>query len=67
MGINRDSSTYEAPWDVKRRADLKFTDQSPSVLIIGGGHSGLMLAARLKAFDVSCLVVERSGRVGDRV
>ncbi|KAI5917447.1 hypothetical protein F4810DRAFT_704905 [Camillea tinctor] len=34
-------------------------------LIIGGGNSGICLAARLKALGVRHLVVERNARVGD--
>jgi len=37
----------------------------PYVLIIGGGHSGLGLAARLKALGVPALVVDRHARTGD--
>ena len=37
----------------------------PDVLIIGGGQSGLAVAARLDALGVSNLVVEADERVGD--
>jgi len=37
----------------------------PYVLIIGGGQSGLMLAARLKHLQVPTLVVEKLARPGD--
>ncbi|KAK6987524.1 flavin-containing monooxygenase YUCCA3 [Favolaschia claudopus] len=40
-------------------------DNEPVVVIVGGGHSGLALAARLKALDVRALVVEKNARVGD--
>ncbi|KAI0597726.1 hypothetical protein F4775DRAFT_558367 [Biscogniauxia sp. FL1348] len=36
-----------------------------SALIIGGGNSGICLAARLKALGVCHLVVEKNTRVGD--
>jgi len=35
------------------------------VLIIGGGHSGLEVAARLKYLGVRTLVVEKNARIGD--
>ncbi|KAK7056044.1 flavin-containing monooxygenase [Favolaschia claudopus] len=46
-----------------RNADDKHDE--PAVVIVGGGHSGLALAARLKALDVRTLVVEKNARVGD--
>ena len=47
------------------REDCNFKQSDPEVVIIGGGQSGLMLAARLRQLDVSTLVVEKTGRVGD--
>ncbi|KXN92801.1 putative indole-3-pyruvate monooxygenase YUCCA4 [Leucoagaricus sp. SymC.cos] len=35
------------------------------VLIIGAGHSGLELAARLRYLNVDALVVDRNARIGD--
>ena len=40
-------------------------DRDPAVLIVGGGHAGLSIAARLKALDVDAAIVERHPRVGD--
>ncbi|KAJ7792195.1 hypothetical protein B0H14DRAFT_2394788, partial [Mycena olivaceomarginata] len=37
----------------------------PTVLIVGGGQSGLELAGRLKCLDVSVLVIEKNARVGN--
>lgn len=37
----------------------------PTVLIIGAGHSGLDIAARLKYMNTSALVIDRSARIGD--
>jgi len=34
-------------------------------LIVGGGHSGLGVAARLKALGIPALVIEKNGRIGD--
>lgn len=42
-----------------------FLDMEPTAIIIGGGHSGLILAARLKILGIDTLVVERNERVGD--
>ncbi|HET7765043.1 MAG TPA: NAD(P)/FAD-dependent oxidoreductase [Burkholderiales bacterium] len=40
-------------------------DREPAVLIVGGGHAGLSIAARLKALNVDALIVDRHARVGD--
>ncbi|KAI6131196.1 hypothetical protein EDD16DRAFT_1468477 [Pisolithus croceorrhizus] len=45
--------------------EQEFVDEDPTVVVIGGGHSGLILAARLKMLGVNTLVVERNNRVGD--
>jgi cation diffusion facilitator CzcD-associated flavoprotein CzcO len=52
-------------WRDRRNKARQFKDKDPEVVIIGGGQSGLMLAARLGQLNVSTLVVERSERVGD--
>ncbi len=39
--------------------------QQPDVLIVGGGHNGLMLAARLKRLQVSTLVIDALEKPGD--
>ena len=67
-------------WKHKREVDAKYETRDPEVgwylvavafdnrnqvLIIGGGHSGLEVAARLKHLGVSHLVVEKNARIGD--
>jgi putative flavoprotein involved in K+ transport len=37
----------------------------PTVLIVGGGHAGLSIAARLKRRGIDALIVDRWPRVGD--
>ncbi len=37
----------------------------PTVLVIGSGHSGLNIAARLGMLDITTLIIERNERVGD--
>ncbi|GBE79335.1 hypothetical protein SCP_0205330 [Sparassis crispa] len=65
IGSLRDRDMYQASWEDTRRAGLEFADGRPAVVIIGAGHCGLELAARLKAIGVRTLVVEKSPRVGD--
>ncbi|KAJ7253392.1 FAD/NAD-P-binding domain-containing protein [Mycena haematopus] len=38
---------------------------NPHVLIVGGGQTGLMVAARFKKMNISALVVEKNPRIGD--
>ena len=52
-------------WRDRRNKARQFLDKDPEVVIIGGGQSGLMLAARLGQLNVSTLVVEKTERVGD--
>ena len=37
----------------------------PTVLVVGGGQSGLSIAARLKQLQVDTLIVDREARIGD--
>jgi putative flavoprotein involved in K+ transport len=39
--------------------------QQPYVLIVGGGHSGIILGARLRQLGVPFLIVEKNERPGD--
>ena len=37
----------------------------PTVLVIGSGHSGLNIAARLGMLGITTLVIDKNERVGD--
>jgi cation diffusion facilitator CzcD-associated flavoprotein CzcO len=52
-------------WKQHRDRERSFEDREPDVIIMGGGHSGLMLAARLRQMGVEALVIEKAKRVGD--
>ncbi|MGC0362371.1 putative flavoprotein involved in K+ transport [Rhodococcus sp. 27YEA15] len=52
-------------WADWRRRTSDFEDSSPTVVIIGGGHNGLMTAAHLGFWGVDTLVIEKSPRIGD--
>jgi putative flavoprotein involved in K+ transport len=52
-------------WLDRRTERAKFLDREPAVLVVGGGHAGLSVAARLGQLDVDTLVVDREKRAGD--
>ncbi|WP_081866121.1 NAD(P)/FAD-dependent oxidoreductase [Blastococcus sp. URHD0036] len=52
-------------WSADRQKQLAFEDSEPAVLVLGAGHNGLSIAARLQALDVPTLVIDREARVGD--
>lgn len=63
-GVTRGIDT----WLDLRRAESSFASPaptSPQVIIVGAGHSGLMLAARLKRLGVSSLMIAKEKRLGD--
>ncbi|KAH8823482.1 hypothetical protein DL96DRAFT_1683551 [Flagelloscypha sp. PMI_526] len=64
-GPLRNTQPNHGLWSYQRAKEISFEDAPPTVLCIGGGQSGLVVAARLKALGVSCLVVEKNKRVGD--
>jgi cation diffusion facilitator CzcD-associated flavoprotein CzcO len=51
--------------DELRAEREQYRAQDPGVLVVGAGHSGLFLAARLGRLGVPTLVVDRNARVGD--
>ncbi|KAJ7761821.1 hypothetical protein B0H16DRAFT_539958 [Mycena metata] len=61
----RNPAPNHGKWEKARQQSISFEGEDPIVLIIGGGHSGLDLAARLKYLDVRTLVIERNARIGD--
>ncbi|KAJ9497387.1 hypothetical protein H2202_007191 [Exophiala xenobiotica] len=52
-------------WHHQRIEDDNLEGVEPEVVVIGGGHCGLHIAARLKALGVRTLIVERNKRIGD--
>ena len=60
------SRDFRGPnWLDKRRDAQAYTDRDPEVLVVGGGHAGLSIAARLTQLGVDTLVVDRHPRIGD--
>ena len=60
------SRDFRGPnWLDLRKAAAEYADRDPAVLVIGGGQSGLCIAARLKQLQVDTLIVDRGLRIGD--
>ena len=52
-------------WAADRGREAAFEDRDPAVLVLGAGHNGLAIAARLGALEVPTLVIDREHRIGD--
>ncbi len=60
------SRDFRGPnWLDLRKTAAAYGDRDPAVLVVGGGHAGLAIAARLTQLDVDTLVVDRHPRIGD--
>ncbi|KAF8734332.1 hypothetical protein AX14_003424 [Amanita brunnescens Koide BX004] len=65
IGALRNSEPNHGHWEEDRNREKEFKTSDPVVLVIGGGQSGLEVAARLKSLEIPTLVIERSERIGD--
>ena len=65
IGALRNFEPNHGKWAERRKREVEYADREPEVVIIGGGHSGLAVAARLKVMGVPTLVVEKNARIGD--
>lgn len=68
IGSNRPVGELRRPelnWRDRRDVEVEFSHREPQVIVLGAGHSGLSIAARLQALDIPTLVVEKNPRVGD--
>lgn len=60
------SRDFRGPnWLDLRKSSAAYADRNPSVLVVGGGHAGLSIAARLTQLGVDTLIVDRNQRIGD--
>lgn len=64
-GIGFDRTATTETWAQRRAHRYAFADRDPDVLVVGGGHSGVMVAAQLGQIGVDTLVIDRHPRVGD--
>ena len=60
------SRDFRGPnWLDLRKAAAEYAGRDPDVLVVGGGHAGLSVAARLKQLQIDTLIVDRWPRIGD--
>ena len=60
------SRDFRGPnWLDLRKQAAEYADRDPDVLVVGGGHAGLSIAARLKQLQIDTLIVDRWPRIGD--
>lgn len=65
IGPLRNQEPNHGRWEEERRKESQFESADPTVIIIGGGHSGLDVAVHLKALGITNLVIEKNPRIGD--
>jgi len=65
VGALRNNKADHGTWEENRSQEIEFSSNDPTVLVIGAGHSGFEIAARLKYIGVPTLTVGRKPRVGD--
>jgi len=65
VGSRRAQHPNHGKWERARQEEVKFANMDPTVLIMGGGHMGLQVAARLKTLGIQHLIIEKNERIGD--
>lgn len=55
----------EQNWLENREVRHSFEDRDPTVLIVGGGHGGMSVAASLDRIGIDNLIIDKNPRVGD--
>ena len=60
------SRDFRGPnWLDLRKSAAEYVERDPVVLVVGGGHAGLSIAARLSQLQLDTLIVDRGERIGD--
>jgi hypothetical protein len=65
LGEHRSHLPDHGGWLERRQREMEFADEEPYALVVGAGHGGIHIAARLKHLGIPTLVVERNVRIGD--
>ncbi|KAG8884116.1 hypothetical protein FRB98_002606 [Tulasnella sp. 332] len=65
LGATHGTPPSAKNWLDNRNDQVNFEHDDPQVIIVGAGHSALMLAARLKRLGLRTLILAREKRLGD--
>ncbi|KAF9227052.1 FAD/NAD(P)-binding domain-containing protein [Gyrodon lividus] len=65
IGPLRQKTAQHGTWEEGLRREVELLNGDPTAIVIGAGHTGLEIAARLKYLGISHLVVDKKARVGD--
>lgn len=65
LGVTRGPHVSTKSWLEVREEESEFLGTDPHVIIVGAGHGGLMLAARLKRLGLRTLLLDKEKRLGD--
>lgn len=66
VGANHGENVARKTWVEKRFEEQDYNENhQPTVVVVGGGQAGLILASRMKSFGYNVLVVDSNLRVGD--
>ncbi|KAF9236329.1 hypothetical protein BU15DRAFT_50190 [Melanogaster broomeanus] len=65
IGPLRKRNFEQGTWEERRRQEVELLNGDPTVIVIGAGHTGLEVAARLKYLAIPHLVIDKKPRVGD--
>ncbi|KAF8989026.1 FAD/NAD-P-binding domain-containing protein [Cyathus striatus] len=66
--MGEDHTAYQGTngtWPNVQNMRKREIETNPSVLVIGGGQTGLNIAARFKQMEIQTLVIEKNARIGD--
>lgn len=65
IGALREQAPVTGKSWLESRQRQSSAEPDPPVLIVGAGHSGLTLAARLKYLGMESIIIEKDARIGD--
>lgn len=65
LGCEPDPLGLGRTWSERRADEIEFAHEDPTVVIVGAGQAGLIMAARLKRLRVPTLVIDKEERLGD--
>jgi hypothetical protein len=65
IGVKHGEHSGRLTWLEQRNKVKDMQGMEPTVLIIGAGHSGLDIAARLGMLEIRSLIIDKNERVGD--